>query len=55
MAVDEAHSSFITQKISNLTKRTCLRCPEADVRLIDFDDERNLTEYLLLSLQHAAL
>lgn len=40
MAVDEAHSSFVTQKINNLTKRAFLRYSEADVRLIDFDDKR---------------
>lgn len=35
-AVDEAHSSFISQKVRNLTKRASLRYPEADVRSIDF-------------------
>lgn len=50
MAVDEAHSSFVTQKINNLTKRACLRYPEADVRLIDFDDERNLDRVLITEL-----
>lgn len=42
MAVDEAHSAFVTQKVRNLTKRANLRYPEADVRSIDFDDERGL-------------
>lgn len=31
MAVDEAHSDFITQKVRNLTRRAGLRYPEADV------------------------
>ena len=32
MAVDEAHSAFVTSKVRNLTKRANLRYPEADVR-----------------------
>lgn len=40
MAVNEAHSSFVTQKIHNLTKRANLRYSEADVRSIDFDEGR---------------
>ena len=50
MAVDEAHSSFVTQKIANSTKRTCLRYPEANVHLIDFDDKRNLDRVLITEL-----
>lgn len=50
MAVDEAHSSFVTQKITNLTKRAYLRYPEADVRLIDFGNKRNLDRVLITEL-----
>ena len=42
MAADEAHSSFISQKVRNLTKRAGLRYPEADVRSIDFSEKRGL-------------
>lgn len=42
MAVDEAHSSFVTQKVANLVKRAKLRYPEADVRSLDFDERRGL-------------
>ena len=35
MAVDEAHSDFITQKVRNLTRRAGLRYPEADVRSVE--------------------
>lgn len=38
MAVDEAHSSYISAKVRNLTKRAGLRYPEADARSIDFSD-----------------
>ena len=34
MAVDEAHSVFVTSKVRNLTKRANLRYPEADVRSV---------------------
>ena len=40
MAVDEAHSAFVTSKVRNLTKRANLRYPEADVRSIDFSEEQ---------------
>ena len=42
MAADEAHSSFISQKVRNLTKRAGLRYQEADVRSIDFSEKRGL-------------
>ena len=42
MAADEAHSSFISQKVRNLTKRAGLRYPEADVRSFDFSEKRGL-------------
>lgn len=50
MGVDEAHSSFVTQKIANLTKRACLRYPETNVKLIDFDDKRNHDRVLITEL-----
>lgn len=50
MAVDEAHSAFVTQKIRNLVRRANLRYPEADVRSIDFDEERGLDRILLTEL-----
>lgn len=46
MAVDEAYSSFVSQKVKNLTKRANLRYPEADVRSIDFDKNEGSIEFL---------
>ena len=42
MAVDEAHSAFVEGKVGQLIKRAHLRYPNADVRRIDFSEERNL-------------
>lgn len=50
MAVDEAYASFVTQKIHNLTKRANLRYPEADVRSINFEEERGLDRIKITEL-----
>lgn len=50
MAVDEAYSDFITQKVKNLTKRAGLRYPDADVRSIDFFDGRGLDKQTIIEL-----
>ena len=50
MAVDEAHSAFVTSKVRNLTKRANLRYPEADVRSIDFSEERGLDRLKITEL-----
>ena len=50
MAVDEARSAFAASKVRNLTKRTNLRCPEADARPIDFSEERGLDRLLITEL-----
>lgn len=50
MAVDEAHSSYISAKVRNLTKRAGLRYPEADARSIDFSDGRGLDRILVAEL-----
>lgn len=50
MAVDEAHSDFITQKVRNLTRRASLRYPEADVRSVDFFEGRGLDRVAVLAL-----
>ena len=50
MAVDEAHSAFVTSKVRNLTKRAGLRYPEADVRPVDFDEGRGLDRLLVTEL-----
>ena len=50
MAVDEAHSAFVTSKVRNLTKRANLRYPEADVRSIVFSEERGLDRLLITEL-----
>lgn len=50
MAVDEAHPSYISAKVRNLTKRAGLRYPEADVRSIDFSDGRGLDRILVAEL-----
>ena len=46
MAVDEAHSDFITQKVRNLTRRAGLRYPETDVRSVDFFEGHGLDRIL---------
>ena len=50
MAVDEARSDFITQKVRNLTRRAGLRYPEADVRSIDFFEGRGLDRVAVAEL-----
>ena len=50
MAAGGAHSSFVTSKVRNLTKRAGLRYPEADVRSIDFSEERGLDRLLVTEL-----
>ncbi len=50
MAIDEAYSSFVTAKVKNLTKRAGLRYPQADVRSVDFDEERGLDRLLITEL-----
>lgn len=50
MAVDEAHSDFITQKVRNLTRRAGLRYPEADVRSVDFFEGRGLDRVAVAEL-----
>ena len=50
MAVDEAHSAYVTSKIRNLTRRANLRYSEADVRSIDFAEERGLDRLLITEL-----
>ena len=50
VAVDEAHSDFITQKVRNLTRRAGLRYPEADVRSVDFFEGRGLDRVAVAEL-----
>lgn len=40
MAADEAHAGYVADKIRNLVKRANLRYPQADVRRIDYAEER---------------
>lgn len=42
MAVDEAHSDFVTNKVGQLIRRARFRFPDADVRRIDYDEKRHL-------------
>ena len=42
MAVDEAHAGYVADKTRNLVKRANLRHPQADVRHIDYAEERGL-------------
>ncbi len=50
MAAGGAHSSFVTPKVRNPVKRAGLRCPEADVRSIDFAEEGGLDRLLVTEL-----
>lgn len=50
MAVDEAHSSFVDGKVEQLIKRAHLRYPDADVRRIDFADDRGLDRMRITEL-----
>lgn len=47
MAVDEAHAGYVADKIRNLVKRANLRYPQADVRRIDYAEERGLDRVLI--------
>lgn len=50
LAVDEAHASFTHQKVQGLIKRTGLRYPNADLRTIDFMEERGLDRGIISQL-----
>lgn len=50
MAVDEAHSAFVTSKVENLSKRAFLRYPSADIRQVDFDEARRINRRQLTEL-----
>lgn len=47
MAVDEAHSSFAASKVRNPAERAGPGCPEADVRSVDFAEERRLDRLIV--------
>lgn len=47
MAADEAHAGYADNKIRNLVKRGSLRYPQADVRCIDYAEERGLDRVLI--------
>lgn len=49
-AVDEAHSQFVTSKVSNLTRRANLRYPDADVRRLALAEERGLDRVKIAEL-----
>lgn len=49
-ATDEAHSAFVTAKVENLVKRANLRYPDADVRKLDFSEERKLDRVKIAEL-----
>ncbi|WP_049862620.1 hypothetical protein [Glutamicibacter arilaitensis] len=40
MAVDEAHSAYTTGRVGGLVRRAKLRYPDADLRTLDFVEER---------------
>ena len=50
MAVDEAYASFVDSKIKGLISRANLRYPDADVRLIDFAEDRGINRQLITQL-----
>ncbi|MGP5015813.1 ATP-binding protein [Glutamicibacter ardleyensis] len=50
MAVDEAHSAYTTGRVGGLVRRAKLRYPDADLRTLDFVEERGLDQTTLASL-----
>ncbi|MBR0405308.1 MAG: ATP-binding protein [Eggerthellaceae bacterium] len=50
IAVDEAYSAYISQKINGLTRRAHLRFPDADVRKLDCIQERKLDRLAIAEL-----
>jgi len=50
MIVDEAHSEFASEKVEGLIGRAHLRYPDADIRKIDFAEERKLDRVTLAEL-----
>ena len=50
MAVDEAHSSFVNVKVASMIKAAKLRYPDADVRQMDFSEERGIDRLLVTEL-----
>ena len=50
MATDEAHSAFAGRKVEQLITRAHLRYPDADVRRIDFAEERKLDRVKIAEL-----
>lgn len=49
-AADDAYSAFVTAKVENLVKRANLRYPDADVRRLDFSEERGLDRVKIAEL-----
>ena len=50
VAVDEAYSTFITQKVVSLVSRARLRYPDADMRSLDYDEKRGLDRTMIAEL-----
>ena len=50
VAVDEAHASYTADKVSALITRAHLRYPNADIRVLDFDERRNLDRPKIMEL-----
>lgn len=50
MATDEAYSAYISHKVKNLTTRAQLRYPQADIRSIDYSQDRGLDRLTICEL-----
>ena len=51
LVVDDAHAAFTHAKIEGLIRRAGLRYPDADLRRVDFIEQRGLDRGLLAQLQ----
>lgn len=50
VAVDEAHASYVADKVNALIARAHLRYPNADIRILDFDERRHLDRQKIVEL-----
>lgn len=51
LVVDDAHAAFTHAKVEGLIRRAGLRYPDADLRRVDFIEQRGLDRGLLAQLQ----
>ena len=54
LIIDHAHGTFTDSKVMGLIRRAALRYPNADLRQVDFIEERGLTRNTLTTLANCS-